>query len=240
MHVKDTTVQFQDLGKYIQHKDGLQWIVQAVSGCLNPGEVTLLVGPSGCGKTTLLCLLSGLLSPSKGSVQIFGHDIFSMSEDEKTLFRRQKMGFVFQNYNLIPSLQAQENVAIPLLADHIERGKALQKAQDMLQKLGLQAQIQQLPAQLSGGQQQRIAIARALIHQPKFLVCDEPTAALDEASGKATMTLLTHHTKAHGCVTLIVTHDPRIYHYGDQILTMEEGKFIKPPSSNTEREVHVI
>src|SRR5262252_3150066 len=154
------------------------------------GEMTLLVGPSGCGKTTLLCVLAGLLNKTSGQVEVLGTDMDSLSGSESVLFRRRNLGFVFQQYNLLPALTAAENAAVPLLAAGEKRSVAVEKAAEVLNRLGMGNRVHTQPSQLSGGQQQRVAIARALVHEPSLLVCDEPTAALDAQSGRTVMELL--------------------------------------------------
>src|SRR5262249_35374744 len=139
------------------------------------GEMTLLVGPSGCGKTTLLSVIAGLLNSTKGEVTVLGEHVQSLSARQQIVFRRRNLGFVFQQYNLLPALTAAENGAVPLLAAGVSRRKAIGEAKRLLSKLGLSDRLDALPKQLSGGEQQRVALTRALIHQPRLLVCDEPT-----------------------------------------------------------------
>ncbi|MFN9002786.1 MAG: ABC transporter ATP-binding protein, partial [Alphaproteobacteria bacterium] len=146
-------------------------------------ELTMLVGPSGCGKTTLISILSGILSASAGDIWVMGKHLTTMRDREKVLLRRHKIGFVFQQFNLLPALTAAENAAIPLVADGMEMAKATARARHILEDLGMKGQTEKLPRQLSGGQQQRIAIARALVHNPSLIICDEPTASLDAKTG---------------------------------------------------------
>ena len=219
-------IEFFNLSKCIQSGTETQWILQNASGRLNGGQIVLLVGPSGCGKTTLLSILSGILSPTSGSVKIFGQDLSQLSEQQKTLFRRHHMGFIFQNYNLVPSLTVLENITIPLLAQGVPQELIHVRGLNMLTSLDMQSFSQHYPEQLSGGQQQRVAIGRALIHKPKFILCDEPTAALDQASGQNVMTLLKNLATSPERIVLIVTHDPRIYSYASIILEMKEGRIV--------------
>src|SRR5689334_12092846 len=144
-----------------------------------PGELALLVGPSGCGKTTLISIVAGLLDPTAGTVEVLGTDIGALSGASKVRFRGNNIGFVFQQYNLLPALTAAENAAVPLLIAGWNRKRAVDKAKEMLNQVGLGARVNNYPNQLSGGQQQRVAIARALVHEPGLLVCDEPAAARD-------------------------------------------------------------
>ena len=147
------------------------------------GELTFLVGPSGCGKTTLISVVAGLLDRTAGELTVLGTNVDTLSGNDKVLFRRENLGFIFQQYNLLPALTASENAAVPLLTAGVPRKEAVDRASDMLGKLGLADRVDALPSTLSGGQQQRVAIARALVHEPRVIVCDEPTAALDHANG---------------------------------------------------------
>ncbi len=156
--------------------------LRGINLSINPGELFMLVGPSGCGKTTLISVIAGILDNDGGECVLFGTNLQNMSDNERTLYRGRNVGFVFQAYNLIPSLTAAENVAIPLLLLGTQRTEAINRANQMLERVGLAAKSTALPTQLSGGQQQRVAIARALVHNPKLIVCDEPTSALDPVS----------------------------------------------------------
>ena len=156
-------------------------------GC---GALTLLVGPSGCGKTTLISIIAGLLDPTAGDVTLFGTPQSQLRGNRLVDFRARNVGFVFQQYNLLPSLTAAENVAVPLLVARQPRKRAIEQAAGVLDAVGLGSRLKAFPNQLSGGQQQRVAIARALVHEPRLLVCDEPTAALDSRSGQTVMELL--------------------------------------------------
>lgn len=188
------------------------------------GELTLLVGPSGCGKTTLISIIAGLLDVTDGEVSIFGQNITRMNGRDKTRFRSENVGFVFQQYNLLPSLTAAENAAIPLLIAGMPRRQAIRQATEVLERVGLKEKAQTYPAQLSGGQQQRVAFARALVHEPRLLVCDEPTAALDAKSGQVVMQLLRDVACKPGRGVIVVTHDNRVFRYGDRIVEMNDGR----------------
>lgn len=190
------------------------------------GALTMLVGPSGCGKTTLISCISGILSVTNGEIDVFDHRLSSMRNDEKVLFRRELIGFIFQQYNLLPALSAAENAAIPLIAAGISDVEAIDRAKNILERIGMQGHVEKLPRQLSGGQQQRVAIARALVHNPKLIVCDEPTAALDAKSGQAVMEILKDISNDINRAVLIVTHDNRIYHFADRIVEMSDGKIV--------------
>jgi len=174
------------------------------------GELSFLVGPSGCGKTTLISVIAGLLRRSDGEMSVLGVSMDDLSEAQRIAFRRRNLGFVFQQYNLLPALTAAENVAVPLLAAGVARKQAVEKSRSLLARLGLESRTTALPATLSGGQQQRVALARALIHGPRLVVCDEPTAALDHANGEAVMKLLADNAVQPDRAVIIVTHDSRM------------------------------
>jgi putative ABC transport system ATP-binding protein len=190
-------------------------------------EMTLLVGPSGCGKTTLLCVLAGLLNKTGGQVEVLGTDVDSLRGSESVRFRRQNLGFVFQQYNLLPALTAAENAAVPLIAAGEKRSTAVAKAADILNRLGMGDRIHSRPNQLSGGQQQRVAIARALVHEPRLLICDEPTAALDAETGHSVMELLRQAAVRPGRAVVVVTHDSRVFEFGDRIAHMNDGRIAR-------------
>lgn len=204
--------------------EGQQRVLHGVDLSLDKGALTMLVGPSGCGKTTLLSILSGTLSATSGEVDVLGTTITKLSDADLVKFRRRNIGFIFQQYNLLPALTCSENAAVALIADGMPRIQAERKAQDVLAQLGMGPHAHKLPRQLSGGQQQRVAIARALVHQPSLIVCDEPTAALDATSGQTVMELLrSAASDATRCV-LVVTHDNRIFSFADRIVEMEDGR----------------
>jgi putative ABC transport system ATP-binding protein len=185
----------------------------------------MLVGPSGCGKTTLISIMTGILSATSGDTEIFGTSINQMSDYDKVIFRRNNIGFIFQQYNLISALTAAENASIPMLArEDIEFDDAVEKARKILNSIGMNNQTDQLPSQLSGGQQQRVAIARALINEPRFIICDEPTAALDAETGKTVIKILQDISRDENRAVLVITHDERIYQFSDRILTMSDGR----------------
>ena len=188
------------------------------------GETTLLVGPSGCGKTTLISIIAGLLNPTDGEVSVLGYDLSELRGASLVNFRKRNIGFVFQQYNLLPALTAAENAAVPLLIAGEYRTKAVRTAKDLLAEVGLEPRMNAYPSQLSGGQQQRVAIARALIHQPRLMVCDEPTAALDAHSGQTVMQLLKRVAVQPDRALIIVTHDSRVYGFGDRIVHMSDGR----------------
>jgi len=188
------------------------------------GELLMLVGPSGCGKTTLISVIAGILDHDEGDCVVFQQDLRDLPQDKKTRFRGKNVGFVFQAYNLIPTLTAMENVSVPLLILGERRIQAQAKAKEILSQVGLEDKINVLPNQLSGGQQQRVAIARALVHEPKLIVCDEPTSALDADTGRLVMEALRQNALSSGRALIIVTHDNRIFHFADRIARMDDGR----------------
>jgi putative ABC transport system ATP-binding protein len=186
----------------------------------------MLVGPSGCGKTTLISVVAGILDHDEGECLVFQKDLRAMGQTKKTRYRGHNVGFVFQAFNLLPTLTALENVSVPLLILGLPRREAETKAGKILTQVGLEARLRALPAQLSGGQQQRVAIARAMIHRPKLIVCDEPTSALDAETGQMVMGILREKALSEDRALIIVTHDNRIFNFADRIARMEDGRII--------------
>jgi putative ABC transport system ATP-binding protein len=191
------------------------------------GELSFLVGPSGCGKTTLISVIAGLLERTGGDLHVLGSPVDELKGNERILFRRRNLGFLFQQYNLLPALTAAENVSVPLLAAGLPRKQAVPQAKALLSRLGLGHRTEALPSTLSGGQQQRVALARALIHEPRLVVCDEPTAALDHASGDAVMSLLASSAVHPDRAVIVVTHDSRVFQYADSIARMDDGRIVE-------------
>lgn len=189
-----------------------------------PGELTILVGPSGCGKTTLISILAGTLNPTSGEVSALGADLKRLSKSAKSAFRARNVGFVFQQFNLLSALTVAENVAVPLVINGYSRGTAVARATEVLKAVGLGDRLGSLPSNLSGGQQQRVAIARALVHQPRLLVADEPTSNIDAHTGHAIMELIRQVALQKDRVVVVVTHDPRVFGFGDRIITLEDGR----------------
>ena len=187
------------------------------------GELMMLVGPSGCGKTTLISVVAGILDRDDGECEVFGHDFAQMSKSQITAFRARHIGFVFQAFNLLPTLTVTENAAVPLLINRVPRRQAMERARQTLERVGLADKADALPSQLSGGQQQRVAIARALVHEPKLIVCDEPTSALDHDTGQKVMGLLREVALGQDKALVIVTHDARIFPFADRIAHMDDG-----------------
>jgi len=190
------------------------------------GELLMLVGPSGCGKTTLISVVAGILDHDEGECRVFQEDLRAMGRNSKTLFRGKNVGFVFQAFNLLPTLTALENVSIPLLLRGFKKTEAQSRALEMLTRVGLADRLQSLPAQLSGGQAQRVAIARALVHRPRLIVCDEPTSALDADTGHKVLEVFRETALAEDRALIIVTHDNRIFNFADRIARMEDGRIV--------------
>ena len=203
--------------------------VQALRGVdleVRLGELLMLVGPSGCGKTTLISVVAAILDHDDGEIVVFDRSLKAMSAAEKTRFRGANIGFVFQAYNLIPTISVSENVAIPLLILGSRRAEALARAAEILQAVGLGDKLEVYPAQLSGGQQQRVAIARALVNNPRLIVCDEPTSALDADTGRLVMEVLRKNALSDNRALIIVTHDNRVFNFADRIARMDDGRII--------------
>jgi putative ABC transport system ATP-binding protein len=190
------------------------------------GELLMLMGPSGCGKTTLLSVIAGFLDRDSGTCMVLGHDVQQLQPDARARFRGVSIGFVFQSFNLLPALTATENVAVPLLINGMLRRHALVRAREMLAATGLSDRLESLPSQLSGGQQQRIAIARALVHEPQLIICDEPTSNLDHETGRAMMKLLGEVGRTAARTLIVVTHDTRILEFADRVARMEDGRIV--------------
>ncbi len=215
--------------------------VQALRGIdleINPGELMMLVGPSGCGKTTLISIIAGILDKTGGDLNVFGESIAAMDAAGRTAWRRDRIGFVFQSFNLMPALSATENVAIPLLIKGVPRKQALNRAAQMLERVGLGDRRHSLPWRLSGGQQQRVAIGRALVHEPQLVVCDEPTSSLDHETGHAVMKILREVAAVGDRALVVVTHDARIFGFADRIARMDDGRVTEVTVGNHRSSLH--
>ena len=202
-------------------------VLREVDLSIAPGEIVLLTGPSGSGKTTLLTLIGALRSMQLGSARVLGQELAGASEGERVRLRR-RIGFIFQNHNLLGFLTARQNVAMAMeLEGSRTEAQRLQRAGEMLEAVGLRGHEEKPPAQLSGGQRQRVAVARALAGEPGLILADEPTAALDKASGQEVVHLLRNLAKGRGVPILLVTHDPRILDIADRIVAMEDGRIVQ-------------
>jgi putative ABC transport system ATP-binding protein len=219
---KSTILSGTDLSK----KYGDLEVVKGVSLTIDAGEFVCLVGKSGCGKTTLLSLLSGLEKPTKGRVILNGKEINGASEDALALFRRENVGFIFQSFNLIPTLSAWENVALPLFPLKMTNEERRRRATELLEKMELGHRIEHLPSALSGGEKQRVAIARALINNPKIIFADEPTGNLDSSTGEAIMGILNKLHKEEGVAILMVTHEDELAKTANRLIRMKDGEIM--------------
>jgi putative ABC transport system ATP-binding protein len=197
-------------------------------------ELMMLVGPSGCGKTTLISVVAGILDQDGGECLVFGEDLLKMKDRDRVRFRGDNIGFVFQSFNLLPTLTAAENTAIPLLLKGVPRREAVGRALEVLERVGIGDRGASLPSQLSGGQQQRVAIARSMVHNPRLIVCDEPTSALDHQTGHKVMELFREVAMGDGRSLIIVTHDSRIFSFADRIAKMDDGRIIEITKPTTD------
>jgi putative ABC transport system ATP-binding protein len=188
------------------------------------GEMLMIVGPSGSGKTTLLSVIAGTLEIDGGEIDVFNSPLHALNNRQVTDFRKRNVGFIFQQFNLIPTLNIVENVSVPLLINGERRRVAERKSRALLDKLGLEGRGNDLPTNLSGGQQQRVAIARALVHEPRLVICDEPTSALDKDTGAKIMELLREVARHPNRCVIVVTHDNRVFKYADRMTEMEDGR----------------
>jgi len=230
---RDIAVHCRGVVKTYGHGDTAVTALRGIDLDVYVGGLMMLVGPSGCGKTTLISVVAGILDRDTGTCDVFGEDFTRMSGRKRTRWRGQRVGFVFQALNLLPTLTAAENVAIPLLIAGVPRRKALAKARDVLDRVGLADRAGSGPLDLSGGQQQRVAIARSLVHDPQLIVCDEPTSSLDHETGHQVMEILREVAATPGRALIIVTHDNRIFSFADRIARMDDGhieKVVMSPS----------
>ena len=213
-------------GEGLSKKYGSLEVVKGVSISVGAGEFVCLVGKSGCGKTTLLSLLSGLERPTKGDVVLNGKKINGASEDELALFRRENVGFIFQSFNLIPTLSAWENVALPLFPIKMTAEERRRRATELLNQMEMGHRMDHLPSALSGGEKQRVAIARALVNRPKIIFADEPTGNLDSATGDAIMDILNRLHSKEGVAILMVTHEVELAKTAERLVRMHDGEVI--------------
>jgi putative ABC transport system ATP-binding protein len=222
----DTVIQARGLTKTYAQGEAAMRALDEVTLDLRAGELALLVGPSGSGKTTLLSIIGCILRPTGGSLRVLGDEVTQLAERDLPAIRRERIGFIFQAFNLFPTLTALQNVALALDLKGVSGRAARDKAAALLDQVGLSAKIGAYPADLSGGQKQRVAIARALAGDPPIILADEPTAALDSQSGRMVMDLLQRLARQRGRAVAIVTHDNRMWGYGDRLVKMEDGRVI--------------
>jgi putative ABC transport system ATP-binding protein len=220
----DTIVHAVGLTRRYRMGDAFVDALQDVDLAIARGEFVALVGPSGSGKSTVLNLIGGLDRPTSGEVWINGTELSSSDERTLTRHRRQHVGFVFQSFNLLPRLTAEENVALPLMFSGVPEKERLAQAQALLKRVGLGPRLAHRPTQLSGGEQQRVAIARALVGQPALLLADEPTGNLDTATGAEIMRLLKELNRERSLTLLVVTHDPEVAAFADRVVKLRDGQ----------------
>lgn len=204
------------------------------------GEICSIFGASGSGKSTLLNLLAGMEKPNRGQILIGGTDITQMSEDEMAAFRQKNIGFVFQSYNLLPTMNAEENVAMPLMFLGVDREKRLQAARKVLCEVGLSERLTHYPTQMSGGQQQRTGIARAFVARPKIVFADEPTGNLDSKTTVEIMDVMVRFARQFGETLILVTHNPELVAYTDRIITLKDGAVIEDTYTDKEKNYEVL
>ncbi len=229
-------VQAIELVKWFGTGDVKTYAVRGISFTADYGEMLYIVGPSGSGKTTLLSMISGILRPNSGRVLVKNKEIWNLPPNDIADFRLNNIGFVFQDYHLFPKLTTLENVAIPLILKKQDWNESLKVAMEYLEIVGLKDRAELTPVKLSGGEQQRVALARAIASRPDILIFDEPTASLDGATGRMIIGFVKEHLlNEHRCI-LIVTHDARIYEFGDRIIQMEDGKIVKISSGGLSEE----
>jgi putative ABC transport system ATP-binding protein len=230
---RKTVIRAKGLGKVYREGATELRALQGVDLEVRAGELTMLMGPSGSGKTTLLSILGCILRASEGKLEVLGRDVSALPESELPRIRREGIGFVFQGFNLFPTLTAGENVALALDLRGVRAGEAKKRGEELLAEVGLAQKARAFPADLSGGQKQRVAIARALAGDPPILLADEPTAALDSTSGRTVIELLQRLARLHGRAVVMVTHDPRVLPFGDRIIHLEDGRIVREEKSVT-------
>ena len=221
------TVVCTQLSKSFGEGEHKVWPLKDIDFVAQEEEMIMLMGPSGSGKTTLLSIIGGIAHQTGGECLVLGKPINDLPVEERTLFRGNNIGFLFQHFNLVPTLTAVENAALPLILTGMDREEAFMQAEQFLTEFGLDKQRYRIPDRLSGGEQQRVALARACIHRPKLLLCDEPTSFLDRVRGQQIMELLSQIKRENRCTIIVVTHDPRILSFADRILEIEDGELIR-------------
>jgi putative ABC transport system ATP-binding protein len=230
----DTVIQIRDVVKHYGSGASEVRALEGVDLDVRAGEVLALMGPSGSGKTTLLSIMGCILRATAGSVKIAGREMVGLPESEMPRVRLQHFGFIFQGFNLFPALTARENVEIALDLKRAPRRQARGRAEELLAGVGLAEKAGSHPADLSGGEKQRVAIARALAGDPPMILADEPTAALDSASGKTVMTILSSLAHQRSRAVVVVTHDPRVLGYADRVVRMADGRMLVAAEQSTE------
>ena len=225
----DPFLRFHDLSKSYYEGDVRRVVLQGAHAEFQRGEITAILGKSGSGKSTLLNLIGGIDAPDSGQIWVDGQDLTALPECERTLFRRANIGFVFQFFNLIPTLTAGENVTLPLELNRLPRPQAREKAEAMLAAVDLLERWDTFPEKLSGGEQQRVALARALVHDPPLILADEPTGNLDEETGAQVLGLLARLAREQGRTLLVVTHSRDVSAHADRVLRLTHGQLLEEP-----------
>jgi putative ABC transport system ATP-binding protein len=220
-------IELHDVSKSYTEGEAVREVLSEVRLTLHAGEFVVLLGRSGSGKSTLLNLISGIDLPSRGTVRIDGRELVALSEHERTLLRREHIGFIFQAFNLLPTLTVEENILLPLELTGRERAWSRGRVRELLDTVGLGNRASSFPDRLSGGEQQRVAVARALAHAPPLLLADEPTGNLDEHTGRKVLDLLEGLTRRENACALVVTHDPDLVSRADRVLSLEAGRLIE-------------
>ncbi len=219
-------LKINNLTKSFREGDSERLVLRDLNALVDKGEFVVLLGRSGSGKSTLLNLISGIDLPTSGEVVVAGKNLTDLAEQQRTLFRREHIGFVFQFYNLIPTLTVEENLLLPLELNGEVGAPARDKAQALLQQVGLADRADSYPDRLSGGEQQRVAICRAVIHRPLMLLADEPTGNLDATTGRQVLDLFSRLARENRMTTLIVTHSAEVARLADRVLTLRDGRLI--------------
>jgi putative ABC transport system ATP-binding protein len=233
MTVTEPIVQLDGVSKTYRRDRFDVRVLEGVSLAVEPGEFLALMGPSGSGKSTLLNLLAGIDRPSAGRIVVAGKDVTKLSESQLAAWRHRNIGFIFQFYNLLPVLNAFENVELPLTLTKLSRAQRRQKVEVALDVVGLSDRLRHYPRQLSGGQEQRVAIARAIVTDPTLLLADEPTGDLDSESAEEVLSLLERLNREHGKTIVMVTHDPRAASRATRLVRLEKGALVDEPRAGT-------
>jgi putative ABC transport system ATP-binding protein len=220
-------INVQSVDKSFGRGEARTVVLKKTDFAVETGRLTMLVGPSGCGKTTLLSIIAGTLHADSGAIEVLGQRLDKMGPNAVAKFRSHNLGFIFQQFNLIPTLTAVENVSVPLVIQGRAHRHAEKKAREVLEWVGLADHADFRPAKMSGGQQQRVAIARALVHEPPIILCDEPTSSLDSENGRHVMDLLCKAASQNDRLVLVVTHDNRTYGFADHMAEMEDGRIFR-------------
>ncbi len=221
----DPIISARDVWKIYGKGDAATYALRGVNVDIYPGEFVAIMGPSGSGKSTLMHILGLLDTPTRGNVFVHGEDVSKLGEDERAIIRRKTIGFVFQQYNLSPSLTALENVELPMLFAGVPAEKRRKRAEELLRMVDLGNRLHHYPNQLSGGQQQRVAIARALANDPEIILADEPTGNLDTERGAKVMEIF-HNLNRRGKTIVLVTHDPEIAKHAERVILIRDGKIL--------------